>query len=299
MPVLLQVNKAGNCQYDLEIKENLVIAHIDKTEIFRAEFIPNNFIEKYKIVIQSEKPNERIYNLARDSFEHQGAEKTEEEINQRAEYFNEEILNIVAEEFIGHIAECISNNLPSLVAALLDDAIKGYTINAGIELHNQVGRKFNIEDIKKIVLKTYWSGIAQKAGIKRGGYRGEKGFWDEEKKINFYEKVEFLPKVKGKNMWKYIFDELVDVDFDSPTQNWLKQRPELQIIPNTLFNEAIGKWRKYYSVREIKENNEKLRFFEYRLALHLLEYPDEFEYSSLDTYYKQGKILIKNRDSQT
>lgn len=160
---------------------------------------------------------------------------------------------------------------------------------------SQEGQRERIEQITKLTEKRRKAA----SGIKRGGSPAKKGFWDVEKKKQFCKKVDELPKVKGEKAWKYIFDELSFVEFDLETQVWLKKRPELQIIPDFLFDEAVKKWRKYNSVREIKENKEKPRYFEYRLALYLLEYPDEFEFSTLDTYYKDGKTLLKNRDFQS
>lgn len=96
-----------------------------------------------------------------------------------------------------------------------------------------------------------------------------------------------------KSIWKYVFDELVDGDFASDVIEWLKERPIIKDIPDQLFDEAVSKWRKYNSVREIKLNGEKLRFFEYRLALFRLGFPDEFEFLTLDTYFKEGRLLAK------
>ena len=299
MKFLVRDNKEKIFFYDLNVQENLVIAQIDGVEFFRVSFIPENFIENFKLCYVPQEPNEGIYNLIRWRNEQHGLEKTEEEIKEDAWKLKEDIFKIVADAKIRNIAECFTNNLHQLVAAILDDAIKAFTIYGSVELFEEAGEKFPVEEIKKIILKTYWSRIAELAGIKRGGYKGQKGFWDDKKKIEFCKIVDNLPKVKGAKLWKYIFDELVFVDFDLETQIWLKQRPELKVIPDSLFAEAIEKWRKYNSVREIKDNNEKLRFFEYRLALHLLEFPDEFEFSSLDTYYKRGKSLIKKGDIQS
>ena len=141
------------------------------------------------------------------------------------------------------------------------------------------------------------------------GHDQGKVFWDEEKKAAFYKAVESLPKVKPKDrngekaeisFWSYALDRLIEDEFDSLTTSQLKKHKGFTDIPESLFNKAVKTWRRYLPDENWKEmkKEDKPRAFEFLHALHRLGYPDEFTYSSLDTYYSRGKKIHKNSDFQ-
>lgn len=135
--------------------------------------------------------------------------------------------------------------------------------------------------------------------VRQGGPRKRKGFvWTKERKITFYRSVNILPKQNGMSVWQFILETLIDQEFDEQTISWLKSRPILKGIPDEIINDAIRKWRKYLPEERWNElkRDDSVRAFEFRHALHLLEYPLEFAYSTLETYYYEGKKLS---DKQT
>lgn len=106
-----------------------------------------------------------------------------------------------------------------------------------------------------------------------------------------------MPKHKGKSVWKFALEELIEQEFDSETVAWLKSRSYLKSLPEKLLDDAIKTWRKYLpeeSWGEMK-SDDKPRAFEFRHALHLLGYPGEFTHSTLETYYYEGKKLFDNQ----
>jgi hypothetical protein len=130
--------------------------------------------------------------------------------------------------------------------------------------------------------------------VKRGGPRKRKGFvWTKQRKITFYRSVNRLPKQNGMSVWQFILKMLIDQEFDEQTVSWLKSRPALKGIPKEILNDAIRRWRKYLPEERWNEfkRDDSVRAFEFRHALHLLEYPVEFAYSTLETYYYEGKKL--------
>ena len=154
-------------------------------------------------------------------------------------------------------------------------------------------RKAAISELMKATLQITRNRMGIKDG--RGGKRERVGFvWNDERKIQFYKTVESFPKLENKSAWKYALYELFDVDFAMDMISWLKGRPGLKEIPSQLFNEAVAKWRVYDLPEDVIRSEHKPRFFEYRQAIYLLEFPDEFEFSTLDTYYKNGKKLCKS-----
>lgn len=149
---------------------------------------------------------------------------------------------------------------------------------------------------------------AEKISLTPGGNnRKSEGFWSDERKIEFYRAVENLPKVKPKSLkgkkpevsfWEYALDKLIEDDFDSHTINLLKTHRDFRGKPTALLDKAIKTWRKYLSEGDWNEIRveEKPRAFEYQHALHLLEFPTEAAYSSLETYYYKGKKLSENQN---
>lgn len=154
--------------------------------------------------------------------------------------------------------------------------------------------------MKKIVVEDFLAKhgneqeVKQALRVKQGGARKRKGFaWTNTEKMAFYRKVESLPTKDDKSYWEYALHMLIEQEFDAETISWLKSRPVLKDAPGELFSEAIKTWRKYLeneNWNKIKPA-EKPRAFEYRHALHLLNYPDQFKFSTLDSYYYIGKTL--------
>jgi hypothetical protein len=284
--------------FDITLGDNVAIADIEGNEIFRLTFSPESFVENFNKSIPLAEPPSSVRDGMRAYLERQDIERSEEEMEAAVEHASLTVMKVVTEAKHSHIAARISENLHKLLVAVIEDAVKAYALEGTIELNKQSGVSIKISEYKDVILKSHWERIRDLAGIKQGGARERKGFvWTHEKKVAFYKQVESLPKHKGKSIWQFVLEELTEQEFDSETIAWLKSRPFLKSLPEALLDGAIKMWRKYLSDEswdEIKPD-EKPRAFDFRQALHLLGYPDEFMYSTLETYYYEGKKLSDNQ----
>jgi len=285
--------------FDVTTSENLVIGHIDGAEIFRLTFNPQNFVDNFQKSLPLPEAPKDMKAWVRSVIEQGNTERSQEEINAAVEKAVSGIINIIHVEKTKHIAERIGENLYGILIAVMEDAINAYALESTIELNAQAGKTIDIRQYKKMIQKTHWSRIRDLAGIKQGGARKRKGFvWTKEKKVAFYEKVEALPKYKDKSIWQHLLDALIEQEFDAETITWLRTRPTIKDIPKELFDRAVKTWRKYLADENWNEMKleDKPRAFEFYHALHLLDYPHSFKYSTLETYYYKGKKLS---DKQT
>lgn len=164
---------------------------------------------------------------------------------------------------------------------------------AKIETAKQAGIKLNLRLMIEAISKETEKRRKRDAGVKSGGKRLRKGFtWDPKKKAEFSEAVRRTPQIKGKSIWEYACDELIEEEFDVETVRWLLTRPAFKTIDHDLFKEAVKRWRKYDERADIVDDNDKPRHFEYRQALISLGIPDTFAFSTLENYYYTGQNAV-------
>lgn len=204
-----------------------------------------------------------------------------------------------AEKSFGHLRNASSEILNSyLDLMLLEFKIKSnQTFEEVFNLTGLTSAKDRTAMINN-ELSNFIKKFRGRLNIGAGGKRERKGFtWTNENKIQFWKEVNQLPKLNGQSVWKYIFNELVDVDFDIETQDWLQANPIIRKIPSELFDEAISKLRNYYYLKDISIDEHKPRYFDFCWALSNLEFPNDYKYSTLKTYFAKGKSLAK-RETQ-
>lgn len=294
----IQISEERKGFFDVTTRKDMVIGHIEDVEIFRLTFNPKNFVEQFHRLTPVPEPSAAQKANARATLQRHDPGRSEEEINAASEAVASTIQKVVFEEKTKHIAERIAENLDQILIAVMEDAIKAYAIESSVELNKQAGRTLPIAKLKDEILKQHWSRIRDLAGIKRGGARERRGFvWTDSKKIAFFEQVEALPKYKDKSIWQFLLGELAEQAFDAETITWLKTHPAVADMPPELFDRAIRAWRKYLLDErwEEIEPEDKPRSFEFRHALGLLGYPDEYALSTLETYYYEGKKLSDNQ----
>lgn len=202
--------------------------------------------------------------------------------------FSEELKKFLP-DFINYLVEKLD---VSKVCSSLDEHQTLHFVSP--ELAQRTG------EMKKILVQDFLAKHSNEPEIKRalrrepGGARKRKGFvWTDKDKIAFFQQVESLPKRENVSYWKYALDQLIEQEFDAETIAWLKSRPVLKDFPEQLFAEAVKVWRKYLESENWNgmRSEDKPLAFEFRHALHLLDYPDEFKYSTLETHYYKGKKL--------
>lgn len=299
-----------NFNYSCQIRDDEAIYCLEGAEIFRVVFksedCTNVFFEKLKshdsFLKLSPEQRPRIYAAVREALAAEGHDATDEQVRQ----LEEEALKILElkllKDSLEQATKLISSNLPHVVVMIWERILHAMTFSGANALRDLVQvpeQKFGAEEIKKSLFQPDWERLKILSGITRGGRRERKGFvWTPEKKVAFYKEIEALPKHKGKSVWKFALEELIEQEFDSETIAWLKSRSYLKSLPEKLLDDAIKAWRKYLPDERWSEmkSDDKPRAFEFRHALHLLGYPDEFMHSTLETYYYEGKKLS---DGQT
>ncbi|MDX6269891.1 MAG: hypothetical protein QOD28_1114 [Acidobacteriota bacterium] len=206
----------------------------------------------------------------------------------KAYFFSEELIKLLP-DFLNYLVEKLD---VSRICLELDehqtlDFVRPETAQHALRIKELLVEDFlakhaNDEEVKRALR------------IQQGGARKRKGFaWRKKEKVAFYQKVESLPKKDDKSYMQYALDTLIEQEFDAETISWLKSRPMLKDVSDVLFNEAIKTWRKYLLHENWKEMKaeEKPLAFEYRHVLNLLDYPDKYTFSTLDTHYYIGKKL--------
>jgi hypothetical protein len=206
----------------------------------------------------------------------------------KAYYFSEELIRLLP-DFLNYLVEKLD---VSRICLELDehqtlDFVPPEMAESAIKM-----KKILVEDF--LAKHANDNQVKQVLRVQQGGPRKRKGFaWRKKEEVTFYQKVESLSKKDGKSCMQYALDILIEQEFDSETISWLKSRPILKDVSDALFDEAIKTWRKYLLHENWKEMKpeEKPLAFEYRHVLNLLNYPDEYTFSTLDTHYYRGKKL--------
>ena len=138
--------------------------------------------------------------------------------------------------------------------------------------------------------------VSERFEIRRGGSRKRKGFvWTDECKMEFYGKVENLPKIKNVPMWNYAYEKLKEEDFNYKYIDYLRTETVFKEVNEKLFRDAIRVWRKYIDSFSKPKTVEKPFAFALNHALNLLDYP-ETKYSTMRKYYSEGKKLFINNE---
>jgi hypothetical protein len=314
----LQVRKKGddeerlqklNFQYNCQIQDDQVVYNLDGAEIFRvifnAENCTNVFFDKLKssdsFLRVSSEQRPRIYAAVKEVLAEKGQDVADEQIKQiEAEALKILELNLLRES-IERATKRVRDNLPQVVVMIWQKILHVMTFSGANALRDSLQlseQKFGAEEIKKALFEPEWERLKILSGISRGGRRERKGFvWTDEKKKAFYKEIESLPDHKGKSLWQFVLDELVEQEFDPETITWLKSRSFLKSIPGELLDNAIRAWRKYLpdEAWSAMKPDDKPRAFEFRHALRLLNFPDEFAHSTLESYYYDGKKLSENQ----
>jgi hypothetical protein len=297
-------------QYNCQIQEDQVVYSLDGAEIFRVVFNSENctnvFFDKLKssdsFLKVSPEQRTRVYAAVREVIAEQGQDVTDEQIKQIEGEALKALELQLLKESIERATKQVSKNLPQVVVMIWQKILHVMTFSGANALRDILQlseQKFGAEEIKKALFQPEWERLKILSGISRGGRRERKGFvWTNEKKKAFYKEAESLPEHKGKSIWQFVLDELIEQEFDAETVAWLKSRSFLKVMPKELLDSAINTWRKYLPDEAWSEMkpDDKPRAFEFRHALRLLDYPDEFAYSTLESYYYDGKKLS---DSQT
>ncbi len=173
-------------------------------------------------------------------------------------------------------------------------------ISPEIQLWTGAASPKDLRDIVKDQYRAMGKNTNKRIGRLHGGKREKKGFsWNSQRKMTFYNRVQSLPKILGRSCWEFALDVLIEKQFASETIAWLMDNSAFGNL-ETLFRDAVKVWRRYLHQEnwEAMKKGDKPQSFEFRHALFLLEYPDKFKFSTLQTHYYVGRKLaldIQNR----
>lgn len=169
---------------------NLVSVQILGTEVLRAVFLPDNFIESFpksnrKISMAAEDFKKSLFTqelreAMRAERIAQGIQESDAELEKAITETCDSIGELLVTETAKQMAEQITLHLPGMVGDMFCAAIKGQAFadfNAICEEAGNPERKTSIEDIKKKIQKSAWEEVKPHLGVIHGGNRRTDSAW--------------------------------------------------------------------------------------------------------------------------
>lgn len=187
-----------------------------------------------------------------------------------------------------YLVERISKNNSESNLSFIDDRF-AQIMNEGEKIQN---------DLKKNHLNACIKRISKQLKIKKGGARIKSGYrWTNNIKILFYFKVANAKT----SFWDYALKLLVENEFDVETIRFLMTRKDFKDISPELFNKAVKTWRKYLLNENWEQmpKEEKPRAFQFKQALIDINFPTNYKYSTLQSFYEDGKKLCTLDDDES
>ncbi len=207
-------------------------------------------------------------------------------INENGTCLNEsdkEIAERFATVFLTFFVSKIQNELESVIT-------ETYALSAANAWSLVTGSSENNREIVENITKSAEQRRKKEFGISRGGARkGKSSEWNNDNKVKFFETVNNLPKIKGKLLWKYAYQELLDKDYNWMIVDYLKKETPLKEVPK-LLDSAVKIWKGYSEGWDEVKEKDSTRSFEFLHAINLLGFK-QLSYSTMRNYYYQGKKL--------
>jgi hypothetical protein len=297
------------CLVNLVFVRNLVSVQILDTEVLRAIFLPNKFIEafpksKEQISITSEGLKKSIF--TKEKREALRAERIAQGIQESETEFEEEIkkrCDSAAEFWVTEkakrIAEQISLHLPGMVGDMFCAAIKGQTFADLQKLREELGspdKKLSVKDFKKIVLDSHWREVKPHIGITHGGDRRTKPAWREKEVLKKYAQRVNDRRLLAecvKNMYEDCLGE------DGWIQD-LRQDSTFQSLSQGVVDETIT-WaiKQVASEDNVPQREREPLSIACEMSRQELDLPEQ-DIETLRSYYTEGKKLIQqDRNKQS
>jgi hypothetical protein len=292
-----------NFQFQTLARDGEIIFLLEGVEVFRLFFYPDNyakaFFEKVKpdepFLMISEDQRRRLHDCVRKET---GMEISEEEFSKMEPSALQKLSLMLLMQSIKGATKRVNDNLPQIVAMILQRVIYGTFFAGANELRDiveQPQEKFTAKEIREAIFQPEWERIKNLAGGSRGGSRKVKSTlaWDVEKTKQFYQAVQSFPRISKKPLWEYAQKQLSENDYDATTIDWLKSHPAFADSPENLLKEAATIW---HSLEEEGKNipaKSKPLAFAFRHACHKLGYSEQ-AYNTLRKRYYEGKKAVEN-----
>ena len=209
-------------------------------------------------------------------------------LDENNKFYTEKINTFIASVGTYIHENCLENALLSTVNLFAEAHLK-YLNNIGFsKLLTKEDKSEIITKIKNFNNKT----LSKRLEIKQGGARKREGFvWTDECKIDFYKTLENLPKIEGKQLWIYAFEELNKKDFNYKFIEYLRTETVFKEVSERLFREAVKTWGKYKDSFNKPSSQEKPVAFALKHSLLLLDYP-KTKYSTMKNITVKEKSYL-------
>jgi hypothetical protein len=292
---------------NLVFVRNLVSVEMLDTEVLRAVFFPDNFIEAYPkskrgTPLMSDSLKRRLF--TEEKREALRAERVAQGIQDSDAEFEEEIkkccdsaAEIWMTEKAKRIAEQISLHLPGMVGDMFCAAIKGQTFADTLKLKEELGgtgKKLSTKQFKKIVLDSHWREYKPHIGVTHGGDRRTKPAWRGNEILKQYaQRVNDRRLLTEciKNMYEDCLGE------DGWTQD-LHQDSTFQRLSQDVPDETIAWAIRHVASEDIIPQREREPLLvACEMARQELALPEQ-DIETLRSYYTEGKKLIQQNRSK-
>lgn len=294
---------------NLVFVRNLVSVEMLNTEVLRAVFFPDNFIDAFTkskrgIPLMSDSIKRKLF--TEEMREAVRAERVAQGIQDSDAEFEEEIkkrCDSVAEiwmtEKAKRIAEQISLHLPGMVGDMFCAAIKGQTFAETVRLKEELGvseKTLSTKQFKKIVLDSHWRDVKPHIGVTHGGDRRTKPAWRDNEILKQYAQQVNDRRLLTeciKNMYEDCLGE------DSWIQD-LRQDSTFQRLSHDITDETLAWAIRQVGSEDTKSQREREPLsIACEMARQELDLPEQ-NIETLRSYYMEGKKLIQqNRSKQS
>lgn len=291
-----------NYLVDLLFIRNLVSVQIRETEIMRAMFFPDNFIEAFPklkgfTAKWSDGFKQRFFTKERrDEFRTERAKNGIQESDGEFEAVITETCNNIAEFWMNEqamrIAEQISLHLPGMVGDMICAAIVGqniYDMNKASEELGLPNGKWSTEKTKKLVLDSHWRQVKPHLGITQGGNRRTLADWQGEEVLIKYSQRTNELRLLAESI-KDVFDDCIG------EAGWiedLRKNSNFQKLSQGVSDEIID-WaiRRVASDETISKREREPLSIACEMARKELNLPEQ-DIETLRSYHIKGRSLTK------
>jgi hypothetical protein len=222
---------------------------------------------------------------------------SDEELKRKIqEYFQnadeKRLLTRLRRKFVNGVYPAMIKNIEMQIG----DAFLQILSAAQMRAENEIRKELGLHELKLKEMRDFVSKPVQRTqniilDIKHGGKRKKEGFvWRDEHKRALYEQVTNLPKIYGKPMWEYAYEELIREKFDYRVIGNIRKLSCFKDVPENLYHEAVAVWRKSYESKEVLPEENTAKGFAIRYALILLGYSWK-KFSTVEKYFRKGKNL--------
>lgn len=285
---------------------NLVSVQILDTEVLRAIFFPDNFIEVFpksrgKISIASESFKRSLFTeekkeAARSNRMTQGIQESDVEFEVFITETCDSIGELLVTEKAKRMAEQISLHLPGMVGDMFTAAIKGQAFADTIKLFDESDtsrQKPCVKEFKKMVLDAHWREVKPHLPITKNT-RTNPAWRDEEKLKQYARRVN-----ERKLLAACIKDMYENCEGEAGWIEDLKQDSNYQLLSKEIPSEVIAWVVKRVASEDLPSREREPLSIACEMARQELGQPEQSIETLRDYYGTGSKLLKKDRNQRS